>query len=130
MAEKVRAVVAAHGTLSEGLVSAVGLISGRAGSLRAMSNEGLAAADVTAAIAKALDETGASVVFTDLPAGSCTLAARRLLRERPSLSVVTGVNLPMLLEFVMRDAAVAPNVAEAAERGREHIRVLVASDVG
>lgn len=130
MGQKVRAVVAAHGSMSEGLVSAVGLISGRAGALRALSNEGLAAAEVKAAIAKALDETGTSVVFTDLPAGSCTLAARRLLRERPSLSVVTGVNLPMLLEFVMRDEAAVPNVVESAERGREHIRVLVAPDVG
>jgi PTS system N-acetylgalactosamine-specific IIA component len=125
---EVRAIVAAHASLAEGLVAAVEVITGRAGVLRALSNTGLGAQDIRAAIAGALDETGAHVVFTDLPAGSCALAARRLLRERAGLSLVTGVNLPMLLEFAVRDDESADAVAAAVARGREHVHLL-ASDV-
>jgi PTS system N-acetylgalactosamine-specific IIA component len=125
----VRAIVAAHGKLAQGLVSAVDVITGLGASLSAVSNEGLATAGVQAALARVLDETGATVVFTDLPAGSCTLAARRLQRDRATIVVVTGVNLPMLLEFVLRDGSGAPDVAAAVERGREHVRLLAPTHV-
>lgn len=120
----VSAIVAGHGRLAEGLVSAVNMITGRGGSLCALSNEGLGAAEVGEALARAVAATGANVVFTDLPAGSCTLAARRLQRDHKDLFVVTGVNLPMLLEFVMHDGGDAAAVATAIERGREHVRLL------
>ena len=129
-ANAVRAIVAGHAALAEGLISAVAAITGRAGMLRAVSGAGLTAADVTRTLARALDDTGATVVFTDLPGGSCPLAARRLPRERPGLAVVIGVNLPMLLEFVMHEPAGARDAATAMERGREHIRIFDATNVG
>ena len=125
----VRAIVAGHGKFAPGLVSAVEVITGRGAMLCALSNEGFSAADVTAALSAALDETGARVVFTDLPAGSCTLAAGRLQRDRADLIVVIGVNLPMLLEFVLRDGDVGTDVSAAVERGREHARVLAPAHV-
>ncbi|HYV97924.1 MAG TPA: hypothetical protein VE967_10750 [Gemmatimonadaceae bacterium] len=120
----VRAIVAAHGSLAQGLVSAVDTITGRAGALLAVSNTGLSAAGVEQALLNALEATGVGVVFTDLPAGSCTLAARRLQRARPALSVVIGVNLPMLLELVLRDTATGADLAAAVERGKEHVRLF------
>lgn len=128
------AVVAAHGALADGLVSAVDAITGRGAVLRAVSNAGLSLAGVMQAIGDALDTTGARIVFTDLPAGSCTLAARKLQRDRADLVLVIGVNLPMLLEFVMREGepgTTAPaRASAAADRGREHIRVLEANRGG
>lgn len=121
---EVRGVVAAHASFAEGLVSAVQAITGRGDLLRSLSNAGRSLADVIAALTALLDETRAHVVFTDLPAGSCTLAARRLQRDRPDLAVVVGVNLPMLLEFVMRDTSTSADLDTAVERGREHIRRL------
>jgi mannose/fructose-specific phosphotransferase system component IIA len=123
-----RGVVAAHASLAAALVAAVEAITGRTGTLVSVSNDGLSGRAVRDAIAHALDDSGAAVVFTDLPAGSCALAARRLLRERPGLSVVTGVNLPMLLEFALRDDQPADALAAAVVRGREHIQQL--PDVG
>jgi PTS system N-acetylgalactosamine-specific IIA component len=79
-------------------------------------------------LSAAVDATGAHVIFTDLPAGSCTLAARRVHRERGGLTIIAGANLPMLLDFVLRDDAGPAEAAVAAERGREHIRVLDAPD--
>jgi PTS system N-acetylgalactosamine-specific IIA component len=130
MTGAVRAIVAAHGALADGLISAVDVISGRGSVLRAVSNTGLATADVVTAIDHALDETGARIVFTDLPAGSCTMAARRVQRNRPDLIVVTGANLPMLLEFVFREEQPADAAHAAADRGREHIRVSDGAHVG
>jgi PTS system N-acetylgalactosamine-specific IIA component len=120
----VRAIVIAHAKLAQALVSAVDVIAGRGSEFRALSNDGLGATDVAATLRTALDETGAQVVFTDLPAGSCTLAARRMLRDRPGLRVVMGVNLPMLLDYALRDTPGGADVAAAAERGRESIRVV------
>ena len=115
-----RAVIAAHGSFAAGLASAVEQIAGKGEALTAVSNTGLGAGDIETAIAKALDDSGSSVVFTDLPAGSCTIAARRLQRVRPGLVLVTGVNLATALEYVFRaDNEPAADAARAAaEKGR------------
>lgn len=129
MTNKVRALVVAHASLAEAMLAAVDVITGQAAVLRAISNEGLGARDLHDLIARELDETGARVVFTDLPAGSCAMASRRLLHERPELAIVCGVNLPMLLEFVTREGDSAEAVAKAVARGKEHVSVL-GRDVG
>mgnify|MGYP003332032572 CR=1 FL=1 len=72
-----RAVVAGHAGFAAGMVSAVDRIAGRGAALLAVSNDGLDAAAVEAAVRDALRSHGARVVFTDLPAGSCTMAADR-----------------------------------------------------
>jgi mannose/fructose-specific phosphotransferase system component IIA len=128
-ANAARAIVAGHASLADGLISAVAAITGRGDVLRAVSGANLTASDVTRTLERALDDTGATVVFTDLPGGSCTLAARRLQRDRPGLAVVIGVNLPMLLEFVMRESAGAADAAAAMERGRDNIRIFDATNV-
>jgi N-acetylgalactosamine PTS system EIIA component len=62
------------------------------------------------------------VIFTDLQAGSCTMAARRLLRDRPEMLLVSGTNLPMLLDFVMSSAPSAHDAAHASvDRARSAI---------
>jgi len=62
--------------------------------------------------------SGAQVVFTDLPAGSCTIAARRIARETPGLAVVCGANLPMLLSFVMASTGGVETWRTAVEKGQ------------
>ena len=115
----IRALVAGHGTFAGGMVSAVEQISGRGESLAAMSNTGLGLDDIQRTLKDLLDDSGARVIFTDLPAGSCTMAARRLMRERPDLLLITGVNLSLLLDFAMQDDADAVVAArKALDRGR------------
>jgi PTS system N-acetylgalactosamine-specific IIA component len=66
-----------------------------------------------------------SVIFTDLPAGSATMAARRVARDRPELVLVSGVNLATLLDFVCSSAGSPAEAARAAaERGRASLVVL------
>lgn len=117
-----KAIVAGHGTFAAGLVSAVEQITGLGVVFAPLSNAGRSLQDIQAALGDLLEETGARVVFTDLPAGSCTMAVRRLLRDRPGIVLVTGTNLSMLLDFAMQAGDTADSVTEAAgvalERGR------------
>ncbi|MBC8087431.1 MAG: hypothetical protein H7Z40_09195 [Phycisphaerae bacterium] len=115
-----RAVIAGHGDFASGLVSAVQQIAGRGDTFVAISNAGLSGADIESTIAQALEASGAVVLFTDLPAGSCTMSARRLQRARPGLVVVTGVNLATALEFAFRspEESAADAASAAAEKGR------------
>jgi PTS system N-acetylgalactosamine-specific IIA component len=125
---RVRAIVAGHGTFAEGMISAVTQIAGRDDMFVGVTNRDLSAADVERVLRESVESSGAGVIFTDLPAGSCTMAARRLQRERPDLSVVTGVNLATLLDFAF-SASEAPSEAarHAAEKGRAALVVTGAT---
>ena len=98
-----RAIVAAHGDLAAGLVSAVERITGRGSVLATLSNAGLGADEMEATVRERIERDGIRAIFTDLPSGSWTMAARRAMRGNEDVVLVTGVNLAALLEFVMRD---------------------------
>jgi N-acetylgalactosamine PTS system EIIA component len=120
----VRAIVAGHGTFAEGMLSAVEQITGRGDRFIGVTNRDLSAHDVEVVMRNHVDSSGAVVIFTDLPAGSCTMAARRIQRERPELAVVTGVNLVALLDFAFHDDAGDVNaVQHAADKGRASLMV-------
>jgi len=120
----VRAIVAGHGSFAVGIISAVEQITGRGASFLAMSNTGLCLDVIQGTLERALDDTGARVVFTDLPAGSCTMAVRRMIRGRPGVVLVTGINLSLLLDFAMQES-IDPIVAvqTALVRGRASMTV-------
>jgi len=120
----VRALVAGHGTFAAGMLSAVEQITGRTDLFLGVTNHDLSAADVEALMRERLDSSGATVIFTDLPAGSCTMAARRLQRERPGVVLVTGTNLATLLDFVFHTDVPASEAARhAADKGRSALVV-------
>jgi len=113
------AVVAGHGSVAAGLCSAVTRIVGPQHALVAVSNEGESHDDIRAGFEAALDASGATVLFTALPAGSGTMAARRIARARPGLVVVTGVSLPVLLAHVT-----GSDVAAAVRAGQSALAVV------
>ncbi len=119
-----RALVAGHAEFAAGLVSAVEMITGRGDALLAVHVTGLCADDIQQLLERSLRESGARVIFTDLQAGSCTMAARRVLRDVGNVALVAGANLPMLLDFALStnpDPLAA--AAIAAERGRAAVSV-------
>ena len=118
----VRAIVAGHGEFATGLVSAVEAITGRGSVYLAISGRGMSAAGIEEAMRRALDETGARIIFTDLHAGSCTMAARRVLRDRTDVLFIAGANLPMLLDFAM---STAPEPMDAAAHAIECGRAAI-----
>ena len=114
-----RAIVAGHGDFAAGIVSAVQQITGRGDAFVTISARDLGAADLEALVRRTVEETGARVVFTDLQAGSCTMAARKVLRGRDDAVLVVGANLPMLVDFVFADKLSPADAARhALERGK------------
>jgi mannose/fructose-specific phosphotransferase system component IIA len=95
-----RGIVVGHGAMATGLVDAVRSIAGITDDvLIAVSNEGKGPDALRDELAR-LAGKGTVIVFTDMHAGSCAVAARLACREQGSSAVVCGVNLPMLLDFV------------------------------
>src|SRR5438552_12085587 len=121
----VRAIVAGHGEFAAGLVSAVEVITGRGSLFLAVAVPQLSAADIEALLRDTMERTGVRVVFTDLHAGSCTMAGRRILRGMPDAVLVSGANLPALLDFAFADELSPIEAARhAAARGCAAIAVI------
>ena len=96
------ALLVTHGILGEELVRTVGAILGPQTDTITISNNGLSSDALTAAIEGRLSEIPPDapvVLFTDLAAGSCGIASRRVAPSERPFARITGVNLPMLLEF-------------------------------
>lgn len=128
---KAAGLIAGHATFAAGMLSAIEQITGRSDVFVGLTNRDLSAAGVEEAMRAALLSSGATVVFTDLPAGSCTMAARRLQRERPELTLVVGTNLATLLDFVFGiDGDVGDAARHAAEKGKAALQVLGAQAGG
>jgi PTS system N-acetylgalactosamine-specific IIA component len=121
-----RALVAGHGDFAAGLISAVEAVTGRGDVLDPIEVKGLCGEDIQLLLSQRLQANGATVIFTDLQAGSCTMAARRLLREMPGVMLASGANLPMLLDFVMSSAEPQEAARAAVERAKSAISVYEA----
>src|SRR4051812_15042357 len=98
-----RAIVAGHGEFAAGLVSAVQQITGRGEQLIPVAVHTLGIEDIEALLRERMMEAGVRVIFTDLQAGSCTMASRRILRGTTDAVLIAGVNLPTLLDFVFAE---------------------------
>jgi len=122
MSDALRGVVVAHGGLALALVQEAERISGQTGVLRAVSNEGGGREEIEGRVAAAVAGEP-SVVFVDMPCGSCFFAAMHLARQVDGVRVVTGVNLPMLLDF-LNNRTLPPDegAARAAVKGSDAIR--------
>ena len=118
-----RAVVIGHGGFAAGLISAVEQITGRGALLIGLSNSGMTPQEMQDVMKGYIDD-GIRVVFTDLPGGSATVCARRVSAAADGVVVVSGVNLPALLDFVFSADSPVESADRAAARGRETIAVV------
>ncbi len=119
-----RAIVAGHGLFPQGIVSAVEQITGYGSVFIPLSNSGLSGEDIEGQIRDSSAQLGIKVFFTDLPAGSATIAVRRIMRDTPGVVLVTGANLATLLEFVFSTDEDAGEAARhAADKGRSALAV-------
>jgi PTS system N-acetylgalactosamine-specific IIA component len=121
---KKRGLVAGHADFAAGLIGAVEMISGCGNVLIPIQVRGLCGDDIQKLLYDTCMESGVRVIFTDLQAGSCTMAARRVLKQLGDGVLVAGANLPMLLDFAMSSNENAIEAATtAAERGRAAVSV-------
>jgi mannose/fructose-specific phosphotransferase system component IIA len=96
------AILVTHAGLGQELIRTAEAILGTQGDVLALSNAGLSTEGLSDSIdrlVQALPEDVPVVILADLAAGSCGMAARRAAAQGRTLARITGVNLPMLLEF-------------------------------
>ena len=113
MSNHLKGVVLTHAGVSDSLVHAVHAITGIDDALIAVSNVGMGR-DRLCEVLNDLTFDSPTVVFVDLPGGSCLHAVIAATRERQDVALVTGVNLPMLLDFVFNRDKTASEAAERA----------------
>lgn len=95
-----RIVVAAHGDLADGFVSAAALICGQIDDVRAV---GLRPEDSPESFLERLLEASGPpdeplLILTDLVGGTPHNVAMAVVRRRPSAVLISGVNLAVLIE--------------------------------
>ena len=119
----VTGVLVAHGSMAQGMMDAVRKISGAGEEhLHALSNDGKSSESVQAELDAIIGENPA-VIFTDLASGSCALAARVCCRDGRRRVVISGVNLPMLLDFVFnRHLPLDELIPRLLGKGREGLQ--------
>ena len=123
MSEELVGVVVCHGSLASALVQAAEQISGVAAALVPVTNTGCDRETLEQRVLAAVGGRP-SVVFVDLSSGSCLFAVLKRLRAEPSVKVVTGVNLAMLVDFVFhRSLSPADAAARAVQAGEKSIRI-------
>ena len=123
MSEELRGVVVCHGTMAEALVKAAEQISGVDAALVPVSNTGCDRDTLEQRVLAAVGQRPA-VVFVDMASGSCLFAVLKRLRAEPSVKVVTGVNLAMLVDFVFhRTLSPQEAATRAAATGQASIRL-------
>ena len=123
-------VVAAHGHLAEGLVASSAMIVGPSDDVVAVTFEPSEGPDDLLAKYAAAVEASSSqehLILVDLFGGSPYNAAARFAAGRDDADVVTGVNLPMLIEVLGRRmiGGTLPELVETARTaGAGGVKVL------
>ena len=123
-------VLVSHGSLASGMLDGARMIVGNLEGVAAVGLfESEAVEDLMGKIEAALaqvDQGDGTLILVDAFGASPFNASARLALERKNIEVVTGMNLPMLLELaVQREGRDLAGVAQLAlETGRSSIRGL------
>jgi PTS system mannose-specific IIA component len=131
--------VVAHGALAEELINSVAMIMGRVPLLRAVGLRGDQGLDdlerEIEEVWRGLEEGGAEqvLILVDMFGGSCSNVAARMVSEKEAkqAAVITGVNLPMVLEAAIdRDLypleALVNKIVEAGRKSIVDVRAVMA----
>jgi mannose/fructose-specific phosphotransferase system component IIA len=121
-------ILVTHGTLGTELLRTSEAILGPQTDIEVISNSGTSLESLSDRVRTLVGGHPEMTVFlfVDLQGGSCGHACQEIRRLHPDTVLVTGVNLPMLLEFLHNRDRVS--VAELKERilkkGRDGIACL------
>ena len=102
-------ILTGHGQFANGLASAIDMVAGDQPALKIVPFEGSQAAtygdELRAAISAMRDETDGVLVFVDLLGGTPFNQAMMISQDIADVEVVTGTNLPMLIELLLTRGA-------------------------
>ncbi|MCC6350759.1 MAG: hypothetical protein IT347_14325 [Candidatus Eisenbacteria bacterium] len=123
---RVPAMLVMHADLAAALMHAAARVYGPVDDVLVLSNEGLSRAELEQRMA---GTTGnwphGGLVLTDFWGGSCHTSGLAAARGSAGIVIVTGVNLPLLLDYLHnRDHLGVSALAERLQvKGRESIRI-------
>ena len=126
------AIIVTHAALAQALREAAASIAGDVDHLEIISNVGLGPEEIVQRVREAIDRETQSegcIVFCDLSGGSCATSSLLALHGHPRVRLLTGVNLPMLIDFVLRrhDLGLDAMAARLVQRGQSSIQELKGS---
>ena len=122
----VPALLVMHADLANALLRAASLVYGPVGDVQILSNEGLAKSDIEARITEMVSGwRSGGLLLTDFWGGSCHTCALAAARGNGHIVLITGVNLPMLLDYLHnRERFGVADLADRMQsRGRDNIRI-------
>ena len=126
MTPRTPALLVMHSDLADALLRAAEKVYGGIEGIEMLSNEGLSREDLEQAIGRRVaDWREGGLVLTDFWGGSCHISGVAAVRGHNDVVVVTGINLPMLLDFVHNRDEYGPlALADRLQRkGRDSIRL-------
>ena len=99
----IRGIIIGHGEFAEAMLKTAEQIVGEQPEVEIISNRGMSCDSMITTIDGILQkgDIDRTIVFLDLPGGSCTISCYNLLKDKKDLHIISGVNLPMLIEFFM-----------------------------
>ena len=126
MSARVPALLVMHADLSAALLRAAEQVTGPIEGVETLSNSGLSREALEREITERVERwTAGGLVFADFWGGSCHQCGASAARGRGEVVVVTGLNLPTLIDFLHNRERYG--VVELAERlrkkGQESIRL-------
>ncbi len=123
---RVPALLVMHADLAAALLRAAEKLYGPVEEVSVLTNEGLSRDDLERAIEERVGAwTHGGLVFTDVWGGSCHQCGATAARGRGEVVVVTGLNLPTLIDYLHnRDQYTANDLAERLlKKGQDSIRL-------
>lgn len=126
MTARVPALLVMHADLAAALLRAAEKVYGPVEGVEVLSNEGLSRDALEAEIDRRVAAwCGGGLVLTDFWGGSCHLCGVSATRGRTEIALVSGLNLPILLDYLHNREQYEPGVlAERLQKkGQDSIRV-------
>ena len=126
MTPRTPALLVMHSDLADALLRAAEKVYGPVDGVELLSNEGLSREDLEQGITRRVEDwREGGLVLTDFWGGSCHICGVAAARGHGDVVVVTGINLPMLLDYLHnRDAHGVRALAERLlKKGQESIRL-------
>ena len=126
MSAQVPALLVMHADLSAALLRAAEQVTGPIEGVETLSNTGLSRAELEREIIQRVERwTAGGLVFADFWGGSCHICGASAARGRGEVVVVTGLNLPTLIDYLHnRDRYGVLELAERLQKkGQESIRL-------
>lgn len=121
-------IIVTHGRLAEELLRTAELIIGAVTDCYAISGSDLCDEDLVRCIRRIIIDSGRkhAVIFVDYFGGSCCINSARAVEGIQGVKVVSGVNLPLLLDFLTKQGTMGfeEMIRHLISRGSESIKVL------